>query len=331
MASQQQKILVTGATGFIGLELCRVLFASAYGLRVLIRESSDIGTLQQVSADIDFVKGDLSDEKSLQSACEGVDYVIHLAGISHVNNVPNQEYQEVIVEGSARLFSAAVLKDVTRIVFLSSSLAGFAEEGVITATSYGSAKLYAENQLRQICQGTKTDYLILRPVNVYGPGMKGNLNNMISWIKKGIMPPLPKVETKLSLVSVNDLTALIVSALSQNNISGKSYLISEREEYKLLDIEDTIYQSLGKKIPAWRTPRMVLFVAAGLAGLISRLLRIIGIRTAFEGIGLRTYQNLVADNIQISKEDSTGLIFNPKDNFYEMLPSIIEAKFRQQA
>ena len=321
MQKAQQKILLTGATGFIGLHLCEELYKQGQDVRAFVRKSSNTEQLSNVANNLHFLTGDLSDEDSLKEACENVDIVIHLAGIAHVNNVSQQQLRDINSIGAVRLFRVAVEAGVKRIIFLSSALAQAAEDD--NATAYGRAKYEAELALRGLCAASATCYTILRPVNVYGLGMKGNIAKMIGWIKRGILPALPAVDTRFSLISVEDLARLIVLSINHPKAADKCFVVAEKEPYKLLEIEAEIYRNLQKKRPTRRSPRVLLYVAAATAGLLGRILAMFKVRTAISGINLRTYNNLVGDSVSNDDQVYSELEFEPQENFFKQLPLIV--------
>lgn len=325
MENANQKILITGATGFIGSALCAMLTTKDLDVRALVRNTSSTGSSSLAFQGIEIAVGDLIDQDSLHLATREIHTVIHLAGIAHVNNVSKQKYQDTIVEGSANLFRACLANGVKKIIFLSSALAESAEKKSLKTTPYGQAKLEAEKCLVSVCEQADIEYCILRPVNVYGAGMQGNIARMIAWIDRGILPPLPRVDTRLSLLGVNDLVNILVSLIEMPKIKSKPMLLAESEPYHLLAIEREIYQCLEKKIPTRRTPHMLVYTAAALAGFLAKLTGLFGISTPISGISLRTYSNLVNHSVYECSPEASALNLTWKDNLLEQLPAIIEA------
>ncbi|MDP6416189.1 MAG: SDR family NAD(P)-dependent oxidoreductase [Gammaproteobacteria bacterium] len=323
MQGRHDTVLVTGAAGFIGQSVCSELCASGYQVRSLLR-SADQAQLFSPQQNVDCPTGDLLDLASLQSACVGVDVVIHLAGIAHVDNISEKKLQEVNTDGTANILKAASENQVKRIVFLSSSLAQAAEMDSPHSTAYGRSKLAAEQLLQVAQKQGAIEVVILRPVNVFGPGMKGNINRMISMISKGRLPPLPKLDSRLSLVGVEDLAGAITLATDATEADGKTYYVTDGVSYSVNEMEQAIYAALDKKIPAWRTPRMVLYAAAAAAGCLGKLLNSIGLKRDAGGISGRTYQNLITDNLFSNGPLCEELGFTPKSNFYDSLSHIIE-------
>lgn len=327
MPDKNTTILVTGATGFIGQHLCSQLHGTGFRVRTLLRSAAKSARFPaELELELEHLTGDLSDSASLSAACREVDTVIHLAGVAHVNNATAKILQQTNVDGTARLLQAAIDNRVRRIVLLSSSLAQAAEIKHTQSTAYGRSKLEAEHLLLAAQRQGQIEAVVLRPVNVYGPGMKGSIASMITRIANGRLPPLPRLDNQISLVSVADLVQALTLVVDAPVAPGKTYPVTDGVSYRVGEIEQAIYAALGKNLPAWRTPRMVLYGAAVLAGCLDKLLRLVGLKQwTAGGISGRTYQNLVSDNLFSNDEICSELGFKPAVNFYDSLPAIVES------
>src|SRR6266508_2604689 len=168
-------VALTGATGFIGQCLLRELPKRGYRLRVLLRRPSMVA-MESASA----VVGDLARPQNMAAALADVDAVIHSAGVAHaMSGRPADDYRVLNTEATIALARAAERARVRRFVFLSSIRAqvGPSADGVVTediapqpTDDYGRSKLAAEAGLAALA----LDWVALRPVLVYGPGVKGN-------------------------------------------------------------------------------------------------------------------------------------------------------------
>ncbi len=305
-------MLVTGATGFVGQALCRCLLAEKRPIRVLLRNPKKIASLPE-KLQTEVVCGDLLDKESLLQACAAVDLIVHLAGTAHTV----ASSQASIIQGSKNLLAAATAQKVRRLVYLSSSLAHAAETGSGDVTEYGKSKRAVESLLLAAAHKNHIEVAILRPVNVYGSAMKGNIATMMSLISKGRLPGLPALHNRISLVGVEDLARAILLAANAGPAPG-IYSVTDGEEYRINEIESAIYAALGKTLPRWRAPAVLLYVAAVLAGLMGRLG---GLNSS---ISARTYRNLTADNLFSNDEICTELGFKPSQNFYSILPEMLE-------
>lgn len=322
MTTAGKKVLVTGASGFIGSELCRQLTNAGYSLRKLTRSCSPPGDSETTGNEYgtDGFSGDILDRELLERALTDVKIVFHLAGVAHVDGPRQELLQSVNVEGTANLAAAAVAAGVEKIIYFSSSLAVAAEQGSSEQTAYGRSKFQAEQRLFAIARNSGLRVTILRPVNVYGTGMQGNLAALIRLIARGLLPPLPKLDTRLSLVGLHDLCRAALLAADSEQSNGRIYLVTDSQVYKLNDVVASIYQAVGKSCPAWHSPRALFYLAAVAASLANR----IGVTST--GFGVRSYRNLVADNVFDSQLLCNELSFVPQQTFYTALPDLVGVK-----
>src|SRR6516164_103040 len=173
-------LAITGATGFIGQHLLRELPNHGYRLRVLLRQPTSL-PIQCASA----VIGDLAKPRNMAAALEGVDAVIHSAGfIPGMSGIPEHDYRLLNTEATINLARAARRAGAKRFVFLSSIRAqcGPTSEGVLSEAddpeptdAYGRSKLAAERGLAEL----DLDWVSLRAALVYGPGVKGNMAQLM--------------------------------------------------------------------------------------------------------------------------------------------------------
>jgi len=310
------RVLVTGAGGFIGRHLCVQLREKGYEVVKLLRRQEFLSTSPAVAENENHI-GDINDTELLNRALDGVKIVFHLAGIAHVDGPDKGTLQSVNSDGTASLVKAAQAAQVQKIIFFSSTLATAAESATDTVTDYGESKYQAELLLKQASEKSNLDVCILRPVNVYGPGMKGNLLAMVRFIAKGTLPPLPKLDARFSLIAVSDLCLAAILAAESGSANGKTYIITDGLEYNFNEIEVAIYTTLGKLKPSWHCPRMVLFVAAAAAELLASL------TGRKNSLGRRTYRNLMSVKPFSNSPICEELGFAPSTTFYNELSKII--------
>jgi nucleoside-diphosphate-sugar epimerase len=316
VTSSKRKLLITGATGFIGQAVCLGLIDRGFDVKILLREPSNFKKIP-IKLGATIVLGSLDNESALAVACDGCDQILHLAGMAHTGKGKAKQAVATNLDGTQNLVAAAIKAKVGRLVFLSSSLAEAAASGNGDVTAYGESKLAAEQLLQQAAKEQQIEVVIVRSVNVYGPGMKGNIARMISMIDKGRMPPLPEINNQISLVSAADLAHALLLALDVKAPSDSVITVTDGQQYSITQIESAIYRNLGRPMPRWRAPAMLLYCAAAMAGMASRI--------TGGSISSRTYRNLTCDNLFSNDKARSELGFEPSITFYDSLQKIVEA------
>ena len=282
-------------------------------------------------------------KKTDAKKAQPIDTVIHLAGVAHVGQAQAQQARAVNLDATLELLNAAISAGVRRFVYLSSTLAAAAEQGSGDITHYGRDKLAVEQALLSAATESKIEVVILRSVNIYGVGMRGNIAAMIRLMRAGRLPRLPVLNTKISLVSVTDVATALVTAASADldcdpnpESSGSAtsntaantkpkqqgkpavrVTLTDGVDYSLNAIQDAIYATIERHPSRLRLPGVLLFAAASAAELLGYL----GLSRS--GISRRTYRQLTRDNLFDNTEAQRALGFAPTTTFLEALPSII--------
>lgn len=299
--TDKPSVLLTGASGFVGRFLRQRLQA----------EPVQVVTLQRP-------QHDLLQAHTLTELCQGIDTVYHLAAYAHVNQARTKTLYATNVDGTRNLLQAAIAGGVRRFVYVSSILAD--PDYDQPRTGYGDAKQRAEALLQAAHNAGDIEVVILRPVNVYGVGMKGNLMTLLRLINKGLMPPLPRFTQAFSLIGVEDLCQALVLA-AQCPVAGNApvYPLTDGQRYDIKALEQAMRQALGKSQPAWSTPKAVFLLGALALEIPGRLLPI------NNSPGLRTYRALARSYTVDSTASEQDLGYNPQPTFYSALPAIIAA------
>lgn len=260
-------------------------------------------------------QGDLHDTAALTRACAGVDTVFHLAAYAHVNQHDEAAMRRINVEGTRKVLEAALAAGVRRIVYFSSALADATRPGELTA--YGRAKHDAEALLLAAAHAGAIEVVCLRPVNVYGLGMKGNLLSMIRLIQRGLFPPLPVPSATLSLVGCRDLCEAALLAAESPAAAGQIYTVTDGKTYTMKGLEISIRRALGRSVPGWSVPLPVLWLGAAGLEAVGRVLRL------QNAPGLRSYRALTTDSVFSSEKLQSELGYNPAGSFTDELPGIL--------
>lgn len=275
------RVLVTGATGFIGRHLIARLLQDGHRVRALVRSP---GLTHRMPPDVEIVTGDVRDAAAMKTAAAGCEWVFHLAGRTHaVAELDEDEagYLAVNVEGTRHVLEAAVAGGARRFVFFSSVKAMGEEapdcrdESCLPAplTAYGRSKLAAEHLVFEYGRQSGLGVTCLRLPLVYGVGHKGHLVRMIAAIDRGVFPPMPTVHNRRSLVHVTNVVEAAMLAGEKLAARGRCYIVTDARPYSTRELYELICRALGKRIPRWSVPAGLLTVAARVGDLAGRVLR----------------------------------------------------------
>jgi nucleoside-diphosphate-sugar epimerase len=246
MARSSNLVLITGANGFIGQQVCSSLLKKSYPFRAAIRTTSPNFSGSQ------FIKfRDLSEDTKWSDALSGVRAVIHLAARVHIVNEnrsdPLQAFRRVNVDATLNLARQAAAMGVKRFIFLSSikvngeaTLPGqffYADDRPAPEDAYGISKYEAEQALLSLAKETGMEVVIIRPPLVYGPGVKANFASMMRWLERGIPLPLAAItHNRRSLVSLDNLVDLIVTCLDHPAAANQIFLVRDGEDMSTVEL-----------------------------------------------------------------------------------------------
>jgi len=242
-----ERILVTGAGGFIGAPLVQALLKKGY----LVRSTSRVLTEESNDDEYDTVEHyrfDLDDESpDYERLLANVDVVVHLAARVHAVYKPGDnvsDYNKINTIGTERLANAASANGIKRFIFLSSIKVNGErnlsdEKGNILTfnegddprprEAYAKSKLEAEDAICKICHESKMDFVILRPTLVYGPGVRANFLSLINAVNKNYPLPLASIKNKRSLLYVGNLIHAIMLSVSYPEKANRIFLVSDTD------------------------------------------------------------------------------------------------------
>jgi nucleoside-diphosphate-sugar epimerase len=262
-------ILVTGADGFIGKALVLELRRRQMPCRPVVRVAREgyVGI------------GDIMPTTDWRTGLDGVDAVVHLASRAHVKNEDSAEEAALFqasAEATLNLARQAAAAGVKRFVLISS----IKVNGEVTASDrrftaddspspqniYGRTKLAAEQGLFALSKESGLDITVIRPPLVYGPGVKANFATMLAWVDRGLPLPLGAINNKRSFVFVDNLTDLIILAVSHPAAAGEVFLVSDGEDISTSELLRRMAQALGRASRLLPVPASVLTLAAAAVG-----------------------------------------------------------------
>jgi nucleoside-diphosphate-sugar epimerase len=223
------------------------------------------------------VSCDLETAESLDQLMDGCEVVIHLAGRAHVTNDDSLEKYQVANEFvTRRLANAALQSGITRFVYLSSikvngesndsGLPFCSTDNPMPLDNYGLSKLAAELALREICQATKMDYVIIRPTLVYGKGVKANFSALISAVQKGAPLPIASVRNSRSMIGINNLIDLVIATCTNPYAANQIFLASDGNDISTPALVRLIAQSVNRPSRIFPFPVFVLRLLAAAVG-----------------------------------------------------------------
>jgi nucleoside-diphosphate-sugar epimerase len=260
-------LALTGATGFIGQHLLRELPKRGYRLRVLLRRPTAM-PMQAASA----VIGDIARPRNMSAALQDVDAVIHSAGIAHaMSGVPEDDYRVINTEATIGLARAARRAGIKRFVFLSSIRAqcGSTADTVLTEAdeakptdAYGRSKLAAERGLAEL----DIDWVSLRAALVYGPGVKGNMAQLMRLARAPLPLPFGGLQARRSLLAVENLLAAIETVLAAPGTLRRPFIVADRESLTVGEMIAAMRHGLGRRPNVFSLPPRLLELPLRAAG-----------------------------------------------------------------
>jgi UDP-glucose 4-epimerase len=279
-------ILITGATGFLGGAVVRSLLPNKQlNLLAAVRSIADLPEGVDVSK-----VGEINRKTDWSELVKIPELIIHCAARVHVMNEkstdPLQAFREVNVAGTLNFAKQAAEAGVKRFIFISSiKVNGESTENDTRFSSrdklkpedpYGISKAEAEEGLLEIATETGMDVVIIRPPLVYGPGVKGNLLNLLKLSKLPIPFPFGLINNKRSMVYLDNLVDLIVTCVDHPNAANRVFLASDGDDLSLARLLTSIRQAMNKSSLLLPVPVFLFNLVGRLTGKSAVVDRLIG-------------------------------------------------------
>lgn len=294
------RILISGATGFVGKNLTSYLEKPGFYVKAL-----DLRAVQYPF--------------NLQET----DTIIHLAGKAHdLKNVSSaSDYYKVNYDLTQQLYSSFLTSGIKKFIFLSSVKASADRvEGVLTEsdipdpqTHYGKSKLMAEEYILNQPLPDGKSYYILRPCMIHGPGNKGNLNLLYKLISKGIPYPLAAFKNKRSFMSVENLCFVIRELLTRDDIPSGIYNVADDEVLSTNELIKLIAKASDRKPKLWGINQVLIRSLAKLGDIFKLPL-------TTERLNKLT-ENYIVDNTKIKNALGKGFPINARDSIVKTIES----------
>jgi len=286
-----ERVLVTGANGFVGKVVCRRLIEAGYTPRAGLRDVKLWPALQATTPGLDdYAKiGDLGANPDLRLALKDVSAVVHLAARVHLmyDNAldPLNEYRRVNVRGTAVIARAAAAEGVRRFVFVStvkvngeSTTGRPFTEGDLPAPQdpYAVTKWEAEEALRCVSAETGLEVVIIRPPLVYGPGVRANFLRLMRLVERGLPLPLPNTNNRRSLIGVENLADCLIRCVTHLGAVNHTFMVSDGQDVSTRELVVRLAPLLGRSARFLPVPELALRLAARLVGKQSAIDRLLG-------------------------------------------------------
>ena len=268
------KILVTGASGFVGQSLVETLKRDNISVIKVVRQIE-----HSIASEDCYLIPDLAEFSDWKSLFSGCDVVIHLAARVHmmIDKAPDPlaEFIRVNVDNTLDLAKQAVSHGVKRFVFVSSiKVNGESNRGVPfsefskvdTNDPYAISKYRAELALIELSKSTGLEVVIVRPPLVYGPNVKANFLALMSIVNKKIPLPLKDIHNKRSLIYVENLVDVLIVCAIHSNAAGKTFLVSDGEDVSTPELMKKVANALHKPSLVFYFPLVLIRFFAQLIG-----------------------------------------------------------------
>lgn len=281
------RVLVTGASGFVGLHLLNLLTCMNHIVVATVRRANSLPSLL---ANIETLRvGNVDAHTEWSSGLLGAEAVVHLAARAHILRETEVNalsvFRAINRDGTFHLAKMAAKAGVRRFVFISSVgvngyqtvASPFTEQDQPNPHNvYAVSKWEAEQGLLEISAKTGMEVVILRPPLAYGPGVKANFLRLMQLVERGWPLPLGTVHNRRSLLYVGNLVSAISHCITHPNAAGKTFLVSDGEDVSTPDLIRLIASEMGKPARLLPVPPGLIRLAASMLGKRKETDRLLG-------------------------------------------------------
>jgi UDP-glucose 4-epimerase len=271
--ASSKRVLVTGASGFVGRNLCQFLVRRGWEVVAATRRVPAVGM-----SDVSVRALPLSaDARDWQDALASVDCVVHLAATVHQMNRTSAsiDYRAVNLEGTKFVAVQAAIAGVKRFVYLSSIKVNGeggtriyrSDDEPMPVDDYGRSKMESESALERISAQTGLKVVIIRPPLVYGPGVRANFKRLLQLAALGVPLPFGSIRNRRSLVGIENLVDFVASCMEHPAAAGQTWLVSDGEDLSTPELVAKLMHLMGKKPIFFPVPPRLI---KGLARIVGR-------------------------------------------------------------
>lgn len=281
------KLLITGASGFIGSAVLRALGKSNY-FEVIAAVRSKYSLLSENFEIVEI--GDIDQHTDWRAALKGVTTIIHLAARAHIlkdqSQNPLADFMRTNSDGALHLAKQGVHAGVKRMVFVSSigvngaetfSKAFMPDDEAAPHSPYAVSKYDAEKRLKLFADDCGLEVVIVRPPLVHGPAAPGNFGSLVRLLRRGVPLPLGAVlHNRRSLVGLDNLVDLLLLCATHPAAANQTFLASDGEDVSTADLLRRIGVALGKPAKLLPVPVGLLKLGAAALGKADMAQRLLG-------------------------------------------------------
>ncbi|HAT9829576.1 TPA: NAD-dependent epimerase/dehydratase family protein, partial [Legionella pneumophila subsp. pneumophila] len=269
------KILITGATGFIGRSLVPALLSEGHDVRCAVLQLDSTLQAEQI------VINNLEVHTDWTDALRNVEIVIHLAARVHIMKEyatsSLEEYCKINSIATKNFVEQAAQNNVKRFIFLSTikvhgefsqNNLPFSEDcRTQPEDPYAKSKLYAEQFIQEICQNARMEFVILRPPLVYGPYVKANFLRILQLVDKKWPLPFGSIYNKRTFIYIDNLVSAISAVVSEPSAANQVYLVADDCSWSLTQLVQTLSRKMNTKLFLIPIPVQILIFLFKLCGL----------------------------------------------------------------
>ncbi len=281
------QILVTGASGFIGVAVCKELISLGFDVRGSYRS---LDSSSKIPTGVEKVQvPSVGPDTDWSSVLAGIDGIVHLAARVHIMKEaaadPLAAFRQVNTAGTQRLAGMAARCGVRRLVYVSTAKVNGEQTTGTPFTeadpprpedAYALSKWEAEQVLRSVAAETGLEVVVLRPPLVYGKGVGANFLQLMDLVCGGVPMPFARVQNRRSLLYLGNLASAICVCLTHPRALGQTFLVSDGEDVSTAELIRHLAKALGRPARLLAVPAMSLRVLGRLSGRAAQVRRLVG-------------------------------------------------------
>jgi dihydroflavonol-4-reductase len=250
------KVFVTGATGFIGTELVKLLIEKGHQPHCFVRNTSKKAKLEELGAS--FCVGDVTDKESILRGMQGCDWVAHLANIYSFWEPDKNIYTDINIKGTQNVMEAALEKNISKIAHISTvGVYGNPADEIITEeceigptrfSEYSQSKLAGDQIVWDLFEKRDLPVVVIYPTVVVGPNDPKPTGQYLINLLEGKIPAIAFNDVIFTFTDVRDVALAIIKALEKDNNIGEKYIIG-KEQFAYGDFTRLICNIAGVAVP----------------------------------------------------------------------------------